>query len=131
MKQKNYLNMIRKILISSVLSAFFILSITIIDCKAQNILPLHYWTFDGSNSTKDSVSSTLLNASTYNCIYSIEPSSNDGVGNSLPTGLKDVSDYPNLIAELLRRGYTESDIEKICSGNIFRVWEKVLAYARK
>jgi membrane dipeptidase len=55
----------------------------------------------------------------------------DGVGNSLPTGLKDVSDYPNLIAELLRRGYTESDIEKICSGNIFRVWEKVLAYAGK
>lgn len=53
----------------------------------------------------------------------------DGVGNSLPTGLKDVSDYPNLIAELLRRGYSESDIEKICSGNIFRVWEKVLAYA--
>ena len=34
----------------------------------------------------------------------------DGVGNSLPTGLKDVSDYPNLIAELLRRGYSESDI---------------------
>jgi membrane dipeptidase len=55
----------------------------------------------------------------------------DGVGNSLPTGLKDVSDYPNLIAELLRRGYSESDIEKICSGNIFRVWEKVLAYAGK
>ena len=55
----------------------------------------------------------------------------DGVGNSLPTGLKDVSDYPNLIAELLRRGCSESDIEKICSGNIFRVWEKVLAYAGK
>jgi membrane dipeptidase len=55
----------------------------------------------------------------------------DGVGNSLPTGLKDVSDYPNLLAELLRRGYSESDIEKICSGNIFRVWEKVLGYAGK
>jgi membrane dipeptidase len=55
----------------------------------------------------------------------------DGVGNSLPTGLKDVSDYPNLIAELLSRGYKDSDIEKICSGNIFRVWEKVLAYAGK
>ena len=55
----------------------------------------------------------------------------DGVGNSLPTGLKDVGDYPNLIAELLSRGYKEADIEKICSGNIFRVWEKVLAYAGK
>ena len=29
----------------------------------------------------------------------------DGVGDSLPTGLKDVSDYPNLIRELLRADY--------------------------
>lgn len=53
----------------------------------------------------------------------------DGVGDSLPTGLKDVADYPNLIYTLLERGYTESDIEKICSGNLFRVWNEVLAYA--
>lgn len=44
----------------------------------------------------------------------------DGVG-SLPEGLKDVSGYPNLIAELLRRGYTDSDIKKICSDNVLRV----------
>lgn len=50
----------------------------------------------------------------------------DGVGDSLPTGLKDVAAYPNLIAELLYRGYSNSDIEKICSGNLFRVWNKVL-----
>jgi membrane dipeptidase len=54
----------------------------------------------------------------------------DGVGDSLPTGLKDVGDYPNLIYELLRRGYTEKDIEKMCSGNLFRVWNKVLKYAK-
>ena len=53
----------------------------------------------------------------------------DGVGDSLPTGLKDVSQYPNLIYVLLKRGYTEADIEKICSGNVFRVWNKVLAVA--
>ncbi|MBX2952477.1 MAG: dipeptidase [Leadbetterella sp.] len=53
----------------------------------------------------------------------------DGVGDSLPAGLKDVSDYPNLLEELLNRGYSEADIEKICSGNVFRVWNKVLAYA--
>ncbi len=53
----------------------------------------------------------------------------DGVGDSLPTGLKDVSDYPNLLEELLNRGYSEADIEKICSGNVFRVWNKVLEYA--
>jgi membrane dipeptidase len=55
----------------------------------------------------------------------------DGVGNSLPTGLKDVSDYPNIIEEMLRRGYSDSDIEKICSGNLFRVWNAVLGYAGK
>jgi membrane dipeptidase len=50
----------------------------------------------------------------------------DGVGDSLPTGLKDVSQYPNLIYVLLKRGYSEADIEKICSGNVFRVWQKVI-----
>lgn len=49
----------------------------------------------------------------------------DGVGPTLPTGLKDVSTYPNLFAELLERGYTENEIEKIASGNVFRVWNKV------
>lgn len=55
----------------------------------------------------------------------------DGVGNSLPKGLKDVSYYPNLIARLLKRGYSEEDIQKICSGNLFRVWNKVNDIAQK
>jgi membrane dipeptidase len=53
----------------------------------------------------------------------------DGVGDSLPTGLKDVSMFPNLIAELLKRGYTREDIEKICYKNVFRVWKAVEEYA--
>lgn len=53
----------------------------------------------------------------------------DGVGDSLPTGLKDVSMFPNLIAELLKRGYSREDIEKICYKNIFRVWKAVEDYA--
>ena len=48
----------------------------------------------------------------------------DGVGDSLPTGLKDVSQYPNLIAVLLKRGYSEEAIAKICYKNVFRVWNK-------
>lgn len=57
----------------------------------------------------------------------------DGVGgaNNLPDGLKDVAQYPTLIYALLKRGYTESDIEKICSGNVFRVWRKVAEVARR
>lgn len=53
----------------------------------------------------------------------------DGVGDTLPEGLKDASMYPNLIAELLKLGYSREDIEKICSGNFFRVWEKIMAVA--
>ncbi len=53
----------------------------------------------------------------------------DGVGDSLPVGLKDVSQYPNLIYELLKRGYSDEDIEKICSKNVWRVWNKVLEIA--
>ncbi|MEM9549210.1 MAG: dipeptidase [Bacteroidota bacterium] len=55
----------------------------------------------------------------------------DGVGDSLPTGLKDVSDYPNLIKELLNRGYSDEDIRKICYKNLFRVWNAVEEYAQK
>ena len=54
----------------------------------------------------------------------------DGVGDSLPKGLKDVSDYPNLIYVLLKRGYSDKDIEKMCGGNLFRVWNKVLKNAK-
>lgn len=54
----------------------------------------------------------------------------DGVGDSLPEGLKDVSAYPNLIEGLLRRGYSEADIEKIMSGNLLRVWRAVEAHAQ-
>ena len=49
----------------------------------------------------------------------------DGVGDTLPEGIKDVSMYPNILYELLKLGYSEQDIEKICNGNILRVWSKV------
>ncbi|MEO8168387.1 MAG: dipeptidase [bacterium] len=55
----------------------------------------------------------------------------DGVGDSLPTGLKDVSQYPNLIYELLKIGYSEPDIKKICGENLLRVWSNVEKTARK
>lgn len=55
----------------------------------------------------------------------------DGVGDSLPTGMKSVADYPNLLFALLRLGYSEKDIEKICSGNLLRVWSEVEKTAQK
>jgi len=53
----------------------------------------------------------------------------DGVGDSLPVGLKDVSSYPNLIEGLLERGHSEDDIRKILGENLLRVWADVEAYA--
>jgi membrane dipeptidase len=53
----------------------------------------------------------------------------DGVGDSLPIGLKDVASYPNLIKGLLGRGYSESDIRKILGENLLRVWQAAEDYA--
>ena len=39
----------------------------------------------------------------------------------MPEGLEDVSRYPDLFAELLRRGYSDEEVSKISRGNILRV----------
>jgi membrane dipeptidase len=39
-------------------------------------------------------------------------------------GLEDVSTYPLLTAELLRRGYTDEDVKKIMGQNLLRVWRQ-------
>jgi membrane dipeptidase len=48
----------------------------------------------------------------------------DGIS-SMITGLEDVSKFPNLTLELLKKGYSRSDIEKILSGNVMRVFKEV------
>ncbi|OLD24939.1 MAG: hypothetical protein AUJ04_08480 [Acidobacteria bacterium 13_1_40CM_3_55_6] len=48
----------------------------------------------------------------------------DGV-QAVPSDLKSVADLPNLTAELLRRGYSENDIDKILGGNMLRVMGEV------
>jgi len=48
----------------------------------------------------------------------------DGV-QAVPIDLKSVADLPNLTAELLRRGYSESDVDKILGGNMLRVMDEV------
>jgi len=47
----------------------------------------------------------------------------DGV-DRLPVGLDDVSSYPKITEELLKRGYSESDIHKIMSGNVIRAFRE-------
>ena len=45
----------------------------------------------------------------------------DGVGDTLPTGVDDVSTYPALLAELMRRGWGDADVAKLAGGNVLRV----------
>lgn len=43
----------------------------------------------------------------------------DGIS-STPIGLEDVSTYPALVTELLRRGWTDGEIGKLTNGNVLR-----------
>ncbi|MDT4897720.1 MAG: rane dipeptidase [Acidobacteriota bacterium] len=53
----------------------------------------------------------------------------DGVP-SLPEGMKDISQLPNITYELLRRGYNEKDIRKILGENLLRVFGEAERVAR-
>jgi len=44
----------------------------------------------------------------------------DGI-TEVPVGMEDVSKFPDLIAELLKRGWTEADVEKVAGLNVLRV----------
>ncbi|GIS69552.1 MAG: membrane dipeptidase [Gammaproteobacteria bacterium] len=48
-----------------------------------------------------------------------------------PIGLEDVSKYPALFVELLKRGYSDDDIAKIAGGNILRVMQDVELVAKR
>ncbi len=54
----------------------------------------------------------------------------DGFNGAI-TGLEDVSKYPDLLVELLRRGYTPGDLKKIAGQNILRVMRAVEAVAKR
>ncbi|KAI5862820.1 putative dipeptidase [Durotheca rogersii] len=45
----------------------------------------------------------------------------DGITRT-PEGLGDVSRYPDLVAELLRRGVSDADAAKVVGANVLRVW---------
>ena len=47
----------------------------------------------------------------------------DGVGALLPQGLEGVDRYPALLAELMRRGWSDADLTKLTGGNILRAME--------
>ncbi len=52
-------------------------------------------------------------------------------GDELIQGLEDVSGYPNLVAELLRRGWSDEDVEKLARGNLLRAFADAEVVARR
>ncbi len=49
----------------------------------------------------------------------------------MPEGLEDVSKYPVITEELLRRGYSEADIKKVLGENLLRAFDRVAAVANE
>jgi membrane dipeptidase len=54
----------------------------------------------------------------------------DGI-TEVPVGLEDASKFPDLIAELLRRGWTDLDVKKVAGLNILRVMRAAEQVARR
>jgi membrane dipeptidase len=58
----------------------------------------------------------------------------DGFSSQPPGGLEDVSKYPALLAELLRRGYTKDEVKKVAGVNLLRAMrgaERIAAEMRR
>ena len=49
----------------------------------------------------------------------------------LPVGMEDVSRYPYLFAELIRRGWSDEDLRKLANGNILRVLKQAESVAER
>ena len=54
----------------------------------------------------------------------------DGIPDT-PTGLEDVSKFPHLVKELLRRGLSDRQVEGIVGRNVLRVWKRVEEVSRE
>jgi len=46
-------------------------------------------------------------------------------GATMPVGMEDVTNIPKITDALLKKGYSEKDVEKILGGNLLRVLEQV------
>ena len=52
-------------------------------------------------------------------------------GANMPYGMEDASHLPQITDALLKKGYSESDVEKILGGNTLRVMQQVEAVSKK
>jgi len=52
-------------------------------------------------------------------------------GATMPIGMEDASQLPKITDALIKKGYSDADIEKILGGNTLRVMEQVEATAAR
>jgi membrane dipeptidase len=52
-------------------------------------------------------------------------------GATMPFGMDDASMLPRITDALLKKGYSETDVEKILGGNLLRVMERVEQVSRE
>ncbi|MBK8725629.1 MAG: dipeptidase [Holophagaceae bacterium] len=57
--------------------------------------------------------------------------SSDFWGGEMPAGLEDVSKYPDLFAELIRRGWSDADLRKLAGENLMRAFGQAEAVSRR
>ena len=55
----------------------------------------------------------------------------DGVDDDLPVGLEDLSKYPDLFAELIRRGWSDADLKKLAGENVLRALARAEQVAKR
>ena len=55
----------------------------------------------------------------------------DGVDDDLPVGLEDLSKYPELFAELIRRGWSDADLKKLAGENVLRALARAEQVAKR
>ena len=55
----------------------------------------------------------------------------DGVSGQLPQGIDSAADLPKITAELMKRGYSPADCDKILGGNFMRVFKEVEQVSRQ
>jgi membrane dipeptidase len=55
----------------------------------------------------------------------------DGVSGQLPEGIDSAADLPKITAELMKRGYSAADCDKILGGNFMRVFKEVEAVSKQ
>jgi membrane dipeptidase len=55
----------------------------------------------------------------------------DGVDDDLPEGLQDISNFPDLFAELIMRGWSDTDLKKLAGENVLRALERAETVAKR